>query len=343
MPMIAQAPTPSPVDDYVIEPDRADWLEAITQAARPMVLRDLVTQWPACRNATTPEALCTYLSGFANQQPAEYFEGEPAIGGRYYYGDKLEGFNFTRTPTTVGKALTAILERMGDPALGSAYLGSLPTPAYLPGFAEANRVEAIPRGVHPRIWIGTASHVACHYDAVDNLACVVAGRRRFTLYPPESIGDLYVGPIDHTLAGQPVSLATRERDHPELYPRFAKAQAEAMVADLGPGDALYLPKLWWHEVEAQAPFNVLVNYWWDAHAIGPDAPMLSMLLAMIAIGERPQAERNAFRAYFEHYVFRGEGHPLAHLPEEQRGILRNIDRTAYGRIRATIMRELRGE
>jgi hypothetical protein len=71
--------------------------------------------------------------------------------------------------------------------------------------------------------------------------------------------------------------------------------------------------------------------------------MLSMLLAMISIAERPQAERDAFRAFFEHYVFRGQGHPLAHLPEEQRGVLARIDRGAYGRIRATIMRELRGD
>jgi hypothetical protein len=55
----------------------------------------------------------------------------------------------------------------------------------------------------------------------------------------------------------------------------------------------------------------------------------------------PQAERDAFRAFFEHYVFRGQGHPLAHLPEDQRGVLANIDRAAYGRIRATIMREMR--
>ena len=67
-----------------------------------------------------------------------------------------------------------------------------------------------------------------------------------------------------------------------------------------------------------------------------------MLMTMIAIAERPAFEREAFRAFFDHYVFRPEGHPLAHLPEERRGILRQIDSVAYGRIRATIMRELRG-
>jgi len=319
---------------------REGWLDGITAAARPVILRGLVAQWPACLAAAqSPQALCAYLADFASQQPAEIFLGDTAIAGRYFYGEDLAGFNFTRAPTTFGAALDTILARLNDPSLGSAYLGSLPTPAFLPGFAEGNPLAGMARGVHPRIWIGTASHIACHYDAVDNLACAVAGHRRFTLYPPQAIGDLYVGPIDHTLAGQPVSLATEDPDHPERYPRFA--QAQAIVVDLQPGDALYLPKLWWHQVDATARFNVLVNYWWDAHALGPDAPMLSMLHAMIAIAERPQAERDAFRAFFEHYVFRAGGHPLAHLPEEQRGVLGRIDRAAYGRIRATIMRELR--
>ena len=320
--------------------DSADWLAQVTGAVRPVILRGLVADWPVSRAAAqSPRALCAYLAGFASQQGAEMFLGEPAMAGRYFYGDRLEGFNFTRQPTTVAGALDTILARLDDPSLGSAYLGSLPTPAYLPGFEQDNPLVGMARGVHPRIWAGTASHIACHYDSTDNLACVVAGHRRFTLYPPQAVGDLYVGPIDHTLAGQPVSMATEDPAHPERYPRFARAQA--VIADLHPGDALYLPKLWWHQVDADAPFNLLINYWWDAHATGPDAPMLSMLHAMIAIAERPQAERDAFRAFFEHYVFRGDGHPLAHLPEEQRGVLRNIDRAAYGRIRATIMRELR--
>jgi hypothetical protein len=322
--------------------DPEGWLEKITAAARPVVLRGLVKDWPACHAAAqSPETLCGVLASLASPQPAEIFLADPGVAGRYFYGEKLEGFNFTRAPTTFAAALDTILQRMRDPSLGSAYLGSLPTPAFVPGFAEGHPLPGMAQGVHPRIWIGTASHVAAHYDSTDNLACVVAGHRRFTLYPPQAIGDLYVGPIDHTLAGQPISIAGEDTQHPELYPRFARAQEQALTADLQPGDALYLPKLWWHQVDADAPFNVLVNYWWDAHAVGPDAPMLSMLHAMIAIAERPQAERDAFRAFFEHYVFRGEGHPLAHLPEEQRGVLAKIDRAAYGRIRATIMRELR--
>jgi hypothetical protein len=171
---------------------------------------------------------------------------------------------------------------------------------------------------------------------------VVAGRRRFTLYPPDAVSDLYVGPIDHTMSGRPISLAAGSDPGDPRYPRFSTAAARAIVADLSPGDALYLPKLWWHQVEATDSFNVLVNYWWDASSMGPDAPHTAMMLAMIAIAERPAAERAAWRAFFDHYVFRPDGHPLAHLPEDRHGILGPLRGGNYGRIRAMVMRMLRG-
>ncbi len=181
-----------------------------------------------------------------------------------------------------------------------------------------------------------------HYDTLDNVACVVAGARRFTLYPPDAIGNLYVGPIDNTMAGQPVSLAASSAPDDERFPLFRAVKDKALVAELRAGDALYLPKLWWHKVEATAPFNGLVNYWWDAFSAGPDAPYTSMLLAMIAISERPLKERLAWRAFFDHYVFRERGHPLAHLPAERHGLLGPL-KDNYGRIRARIMQMLRGE
>lgn len=338
-------PNHTPVEiDCTALTDAFDWRVDVLEGMRPVVLRGLVAGWPACRAAaTSTTALDQYLRGFASQQPSEIFLGQPAIAGQYFYDERGEGFNFARKPATIDQALDLIAARRADPSLGTAYLGSLITAVHLPGFAEANALAWMDASVHPRIWIGNASRVAAHYDSFDNLACVIGGRRRFTLFPPDAIGDLYVGPIDHTMAGQPVSLAAADPDPDARYPRFARARNRALVAELGPGDALYLPKLWWHQVEATDTFNVMVNYWWDAFATGPDAPMLSMLLAMIAIGERPKAERDAFRAFFDHYVFRPDGHPLAHLPEERRGILRTIDRGAYGKIRATVMRGLRGD
>jgi hypothetical protein len=240
------------------------------------------------------------------------------------------------------EALDCILAAQDDPRVRSVYVGSAPTGDCLPGFAAAHAMPLTPAGAAPRIWLGTAANISSHYDTFDNLACVIAGRRRFTLYAPELIGKLYVGPLDNTMSGPPVSLAaSAPEDRAGSFPRFEEIRGEALTVELEPGDALYLPKLWWHQVESTAPFNGLVNYWWDAFSIGPDAPYTSLLLAMITIAERPAAERQAWQAFFDHYVFRTNGHPLAHLPPEQHGLLGPLKPDNYSKIRARILRLLR--
>ena len=310
----------------------------IVHGCRPVLLRGLVDHWPAVAAARrSPADFRDYVACFDAGGSMEAFAGAPGIGGKYFYDSDLAGFNFERRQMRFGAALDAIiagLENGGE----SLYVGSVPVPDYLPGFEAENAMPLVP--APGRIWLGHAGDISAHYDTVDNLACVVAGRRRFTLYAPELIGALYPGPIDHTMAGQPVSMAASLPDEGR-FPRFAAARDQALVAELEPGDALYLPKLWWHRVQSTAPFNGLVNYWWDAFAGGPDAPHTAMLLSMITIAERPPAERQAWKALFDHYVFREAGHPLAHLPPERHGMLGPLKQN-YGRIRARVMQLLRG-
>lgn len=322
--------------------DAEKFAHAIIAKAEPAVIRGLGADLPAVAAAgPSPEAALRYLLQFDSGQCPQVFTASESTAGRYFYNDDLSGFNFTREALSLGQAFAQMLQHVEGERPGTSYIGSMAVTHYLPGFSKENALPIVPPTVEPRLWIGNASHVACHYDAFENLACVLAGSRRFTLYPPDAIGDLYVGPIDHTMAGQPVSMAAAN-PHSPAYPRFAAAKARTIVVDLAPGDALFLPKLWWHQVEATAPVNVMLNYWWDATAIGPDAPMLSMLHAMIAIAERPYAERAAFRAFFDHFVFRPDGHPLAHLPEDRRGVLKSLRGEGYGQIRAMIARALRG-
>lgn len=323
--------------------DPARFEREVVQACRPVVIRALVDHWPVVQAArTSPRALQDYLAAFHNGGRVDAFFGDPAIAGKYYYNAGLEGFNFERRSLPLAQAVQAVVAAVDRPESGSVYVGSVPAADFLPGFAAANPMALI-AGASPRIWLGTASNVSSHYDTLDNLACVIAGRRRFTLYSPECIGRLYVGPIDNTMAGQPVSLAASAPSGiAALYPRFEEIRDDALSAELEPGDALYLPKLWWHQVQSTAPFNGLVNYWWDAFSAGPDAPYTALLLSMIAIAERPEAERKAWRAFFDHYVFRSEGHPLAHLPPEKHGLLGPLKPNNYSRLRAHIMQMLRG-
>lgn len=314
----------------------------VADQCKPVVMRGACSDWSVVRAARQSwETVADYLARFDSGLPGQAFIGEREIAGRYFYRDDLEGFNFVREDLRVSDALKRIAAN-AESGAKTLYMGSLPADDHLPGFADENRLPILSESVRPRVWIGNASQVSCHFDTFENFACVVAGRRRFSLFPPDCIGDLYVGPIDNTMAGQPVGLAAGSAPGDARYPRFERVRDRALVVELEPGDALYLPKLWWHQVEATGPLNMLVNYWWDAFSAGPDAPYLTMLLAMIAVSERPLPERAAWRAFFDHYVFRPEGHPLAHLPENKRGILGPLRPSNYGRIRAFVMQALRG-
>jgi len=316
----------------------------VIEACQPLVLRGLSGDWPVVRAAReSPARLKDYLAAFDVGGRVEAYLGDPAIAGKYYYVPDFKGFNFERRMMKLLDALQVMVQSLERADAPSIYVGSVPTGDALPGFAASNPMPLLGPGISPRIWLGTRSNVSCHHDTFDNLACVIAGRRRFTLFAPQLIGKLYVGPIDNTMAGAPVSLAASADGADErAFPLFEEIRDQALRVELEAGDALYLPKLWWHKVESLAPINGLVNYWWDAFSAGPDAPYTSMLLSMIAIAERPAAERQAWKAFFDHYVFRTGGHPLAHLPAEQHGLLGPLKPENYARIRARVMHMLRG-
>ncbi|WP_294261839.1 cupin-like domain-containing protein [uncultured Sphingomonas sp.] len=319
--------------------DRAAFEAVVVAPCRPVVLRGAVADWPVLKaSAAHNSAWIEVLAESAAPVSAELFVGTPEIAGRYFYAPGLDGFNFERRSMPLPQAIAAIGSEAADGA--SFYLGSIPAEVGFPAFAAAHPMPWLPERAGPRLWLGTASTVACHHDRLDNLAVCVAGRRRFTLFPPGAIGDLYVGPIDHTMAGQPVGLAVGSSPGDPQWPRFEAWRDRALVAELEPGDALYLPKLWWHQVEAIGDLNLLVNYWWDAHPSGPDDPFTAMLLALTTIAERPLPERQAWRAFFDHYVFRPERHPLDHLPAEKHGILGPLAANR-GRVRAMVMQWLR--
>jgi len=319
------------------------FLREIVTPCRPVVIRGLVNEWPAVQaGARSPTAFRDYLAQFDAGEQTEAFFGEPQIAGKYYYRDDMQGFNFERRRMRFADALETIVATLDRPGSPSVYIGSVPTDQCLPGFSVQNPLTLLASGIASRIWLGHASNISAHYDAFDNVACVIAGSRRFTLFPPDAIGHLYVGPIDNTMAGQPVSLAAASAADDERFPLFREVREKALVAELSAGDAIYIPKLWWHQIEATAAFNGLVNYWWDAFSIGPDAPYTSLLLSMITIAERPPEERKAWKAFFDHYVFRTSGHPLAHLPTNRHGLLGPLKSGNYGKIRARVMHLLRG-
>ncbi|HET9864128.1 MAG TPA: cupin-like domain-containing protein [Steroidobacteraceae bacterium] len=310
---------PIPVRDD-IDPERFQ-SEIVAQDA-PVVLRGLVAAWPAvAAGASSAAAMRDYLLRFDAGRRMPALIGQPAIQGRFFYRDDMRGFNFERRDVMLREALDVLLGATQVERAPAAYIESTPIAEHLPGFAEQNPLALLPATVAPRIWIGNAVTAQTHFDLQHNIACVVAGRRRFTLFPPDQLPNLYVGPFDFTLSGPPVSMVSLYEPDFDRYPKFRQALEHARTAELGPGDALYIPYFWWHHVQSLERFNVLVNYWWQPTRTLGGSPFDCLLHAILNLRDLQPAQRDAWRIVFDHYVFQRNGDPMAHLPPEHRGML----------------------
>jgi hypothetical protein len=324
--------------------DAAMFAEVIAPLGRPAVLRGLVADWPAVEaGRRSARDLAGYIGGFGGSAPAAVVTAGPEARGRFFYSDDLSGLNFKTDKQPLAQTIARLMDELDAPNPSAIAAQYVDIPTILPGFEHANRLALPPIPVTPRIWIGNQVIVAAHFDLFENIACVVGGRRRFTLFPPDQVRNLYVGPMERTPAGAPISMV--DFDAPDLarYPRFEQALDAAEVADLEPGDAIYIPYLWWHHVRSLERFNVLVNYWWNASAPHVVSPQQLMLLALISLRDLPPAYREAWRGVLDHWVFQTNGDPTAHLPPEHRGALGGTTPAFNRTARSALVRSLGGE
>jgi Cupin-like domain len=316
----------------------------VLEDKRPAVLRGLVGDWPAVKQGQdSPAALVRYLKGFDSGKSVDALLAAPEIDGQIFYNDAMTGFNFLRNRLPLAAVAEQVLRYAGFPKSPAVAAQSALIRDCLPGFSDENRVEIVDANVLPRIWLGNRITTPAHVDEWNNIGCVVAGRRRFTLFPPEQVANLYIGPLDFAPTGAPMSLVTLRHPDFERYPKFREALAAAQTAELAPGDAIFIPPLWWHHVESLEPFNVLVNYWWhDVVGDGAfaDSAFDALLHGMLSIRALPPATRRAWRAFFEQYVFGDEAGALEHIPPDRRGILGQLSSEQRAGLRAHLAKRL---
>ena len=321
--------------------DRARFDAEIRTARQPVVMRGLARDWPAVQaGRTSPEAMVDYLKRLSHPDPMPAIVGPPEITERFFYTPDLKGLNFQRGQSPLDPFLDRLLRDQHHPAPYAMAVQSAPIPELLPGFVNQNRIDLIDDDVVPRIWLGNRIQVAAHYDLKENIGIVVGGRRRFTVFPPEQIANLYPGPFELTLAGAPVSLVELANPDLERFPRFAEAMAHAQSALLEPGDAIYLPFHWWHAVDSLDPVNAFVNYWWNPAPAYLGSAMEALMVALMSLRGLPDDQRDVWRMLFDHFVFQTNGDPAAHLPADVQGVLGPITPAHVGRMRATLIQEL---
>ena len=309
-------------------------------AAEPVHLPGLVRHWPAvaaCQESI--QSAARYLARFWTNAPVTAYAAEASIDGRFFYNQDFTGFNFQSGRATLADILRTLSDPRREARLATIYVGSTPVDKWLPGFRAENDAP-VPRHALASFWLGNETRISAHYDFPSNLACVVAGQRRVTLFPPDQVANLYVGPVDRTPSGQAISLVDFSAPDLDRHPKFAEAMRHAQTALLAPGDAIFIPSMWWHHVESLAPFNLLINYWWAATPTYMGTPSNALLHAMMALRALPARERRAWRTLFDHYVFEANETAFDHIPEAGRGWLAPLDETAAKQLRAQLLNRL---
>jgi len=310
-------------------------------STRPLLLRGLVADWPMVRAArSSDEALDQYIRARYRGATVGLLFGPPEAAGRVFYNQDMSGFNFERLKLKLDEVLDRIRQHLGDPRPPLIYVGSTTVDTCLPGLRKENDVDFGEIAPLVSLWLGNRSRVAAHFDALDNLACCAGGRRRFTLFPPDQLKNLYVGPLDFTPAGQSISLVDFHAPDFERFPRFREALLHAEVAELEPGDAVFIPGMWWHHVEALDDLNVLINYWWSRSPAFMGDPKNVLNHALLGLRGLPAEQREAWLGIFRHYVFEFEEASVSHIPEHRRGILGDIDDSMARQIRAHLLNRL---
>ena len=323
--------------------DAVPWDELMT-AEQPVILKGLVSDWPLARTGSPVDA-ADYLKSFYQGLPVVAFIARPELGGRFSYTADFTQLDFESERGRLDEYLDIIIGLLAEDEAPTFYIGSTDVDTFLPGFRAANDLalnhamfESNPALVGA--WIGNRSTALAHYDMSNNIACCLVGRRRFSLFPPEQICNLYPGPLEPTPGGQVLTMTDINAPDFERFPGLREALAGAEVAELEPGDALFYPAMWWHQVEALDGFNVMVNYWWNTSPAFMDTPQNTLLHALLSLRDRPEQEKRAWRAVFDYYVFGPAGRAAAHLPEAARGNLAPMDELKARRLRAMLLRRL---
>lgn len=310
---------------------------------QPLILRGLCADWPLVKaGLASADAAGALLTQYASAELLNACYLPASEQGRIFYNEDLTGFNFQSTRQDLATVLHNLKAFAAAPeAAPTLYVGSSEVSRYFPGLLAEHGLAIHEGSPLTSIWLGNSSRIAAHFDFPHNLACVLAGKRRFTLFPPDQIANLYPGPMEFAPGGQDISLVDFAKPDDARFPRFKDALAQALVAELEPGDVLFIPSMWWHHVEALSSFNLLLTHWWRDTPAYLGRPTNALLHSVLSLRSLPKAQREAWRAIFDYYIFNHDA-DLQQLPTGAEGLLRKpLDELTARQLRADLTNKLK--
>lgn len=127
-----------------------------------------------------------------------------------------------------------------------------------------------------KLWIGSGgSKSVIHYDDQDNINCMIAGHKRFILMHPRYKTQFEAHPnspenkfgwvdsnLDRSVPGYGAFMGAVDVDRVDLIRFPGWLDVEWSYADLAPGDCLYIPYQWYHQVTAKPGRSINVHVWY---------------------------------------------------------------------------------
>ncbi|MGW2520662.1 cupin-like domain-containing protein [Streptomyces sp. NPDC001617] len=213
-------PLPSAAGDPVVELRRRE----------PAVFRGLAADWPAVGTWTLP-----YIASL-----------DPSLRVRLVRGNR-ENTHTAFTWTDLGTYVRQLSEPP-QPDGELLYLKEFDLLKQFPALQEGlGRMDFLPGGAvtSRSAWIGPArARTGLHQDLLDNCAVQITGTKRFLLARPGTVerAEMVSAKYDSWARLSRVSFT-------ELASvAGAAASEDYFFMDLEPGDVLYVPAGWWHEV-----------------------------------------------------------------------------------------------
>jgi hypothetical protein len=313
---------------------------AVLNSSKPLVLKNFGRNLPLVKaGKESGEQALDYLRQHYAAMPITTCYGAPETKGRVYYNSDMSDFNFHMKRQSLGAFVEEFIRHKDSLAPPTLYI---PSTDLAPSLAQENSLGLEYLNPVKSIWVGNRTRVAAHYDFPSNIACCVAGRRRFTLFPPDQIKNLYPGPLHFAPGGQEISLVDFSAPDLERFPRFVQAVAQASIAELEPGDALFLPGMWWHHVEGLEAINVLYTHWWRDSSAAFGRPTNALLHAVMSLRGLSEQQRQAWKQVFDYYIFERDEDDLAAIPAAARGLLNlPLSDTEAAKLRAELLGRLK--
>lgn len=228
---------------------------------RPLVIRGAVTGWPALSLWSRQ-----YFESFLDNRMVTV---DYSSDGFLKYTQNDEKLNVRSQDVSLLQALKEIHDPTGQRL---CYLRniSLPTllPELIPDIEKPSLIGDPNKVILNNLWYGAARcTTSLHHDWPNNFLAQVKGRKKVILFNPEQTPYLY--PVSNKppapndkIDFRAHSLVNPEQPNYEQFPRFK--EATPLTCILEPGDILWLPPEWWHQVTS-IDISISVNFWWLPH------------------------------------------------------------------------------